>query len=460
MANRPDLDDDDDFSEIYKEYTGPPGSSAINAQERAKAIKRSQASSDEEEERDPNAVPTDFTSREAKVWEAKSKATERIWKKKKEEEMICKICGESGHFTQGCPSTLGANRKSQDFFERVPAKEKHVKALFTDKVIDRIEKDIGCKIKMEEKFIIVSGKDRLILAKGVDAVHKVIKEGNNNGSSGSHMVKSRSPECSPRFGRSDSQRSHSSPGNASHFPQRLGRQDRNVENHVREDLQKLSRNSSQAYGNDGARGRSSRSKSPARPPYNAHLYNSYDAHRQSLGAYRSVGWGAGKRGSDVHGEQKLENSSFPETLEELELEYMKEATDLGRIRDQQQDEENYKHREAIKDLREDYMKKVAILRSTHAKQWDEFLQIDAQRWQEQAHRQMSASGFGGYKHSTYTNFDNSAVNPHFAGGNFPVETRGRYPSPTENNLLPRPRDTYGEFHFQRPEDYGRAYHRY
>nr|GMC64452.1 nucleic acid binding protein [Ipomoea batatas] len=43
---------------------------------------------------------TDFTSREAKVWEAKSKATERNWKKRKEEELICKICGESGHFTQ------------------------------------------------------------------------------------------------------------------------------------------------------------------------------------------------------------------------------------------------------------------------------------------------------------------------------------------------------------------------
>ena len=100
MANRPDLDDDDDFSEIYKAYTGPLGSSAANVQEKKVNNKRSQPSSDEEEERDPNAVPTDFTSREAKVWEAKSKATERNWKKRKEEEMICKICGDAGHFTQ------------------------------------------------------------------------------------------------------------------------------------------------------------------------------------------------------------------------------------------------------------------------------------------------------------------------------------------------------------------------
>lgn len=101
MGSRQDSDIDDELLELYKEYTGPPGSTTRNSQERAKSNKRSNAGSDEEEEaRDPNAVPTDFTSREAKVWEAKSKATERNWKKRKEEEMICKLCGESGHFTQ------------------------------------------------------------------------------------------------------------------------------------------------------------------------------------------------------------------------------------------------------------------------------------------------------------------------------------------------------------------------
>lgn len=109
MEREPSPDTDDDFDDIYKEYTGPPGSNtaaAATAQEKPKVPKRSHTSSDEEDEtRDPNAVPTDFTSREAKVWEAKSKATERNWKKRKEEEMICKICGESGHFTQVCTST-------------------------------------------------------------------------------------------------------------------------------------------------------------------------------------------------------------------------------------------------------------------------------------------------------------------------------------------------------------------
>ncbi|KAG2693277.1 hypothetical protein I3843_08G084900 [Carya illinoinensis] len=257
MATRSDQDIDDDFSELYKEYTGPQGltrSTTTNSQDREKTNKRSLAGSDEEEEppRDPNAVPTDFTSREAKVWEAKSKATERIWKKRKEEELICKICGESGHFTQGCPSTLGANRKSQDFFERVPAREKHVKALFTEKLVEKIENDIGCKIKMEEKFIIVSGKDRLILAKGVDAVHKTIKEeSDQRASSSSHMERSRSPEQSPahaRLRRSDSQKSHSGPQNATPLLQRFGRQERVLEDHSHNDPRKLARASPQARG--------------------------------------------------------------------------------------------------------------------------------------------------------------------------------------------------------------------
>ncbi|KAF8053726.1 hypothetical protein N665_1379s0009 [Sinapis alba] len=109
-TTRSDPEIDDEFSEIYKEYTGPV--TTTNVQEKPKLPPEDVCDEEEQQQQlpDPNSVPTDFTSREAKVWEAKSKATERNWKKRKEEEMICKICGEAGHFTQGCPSTLGANR--------------------------------------------------------------------------------------------------------------------------------------------------------------------------------------------------------------------------------------------------------------------------------------------------------------------------------------------------------------
>ncbi|PWA84102.1 AMP-dependent synthetase and ligase family protein [Artemisia annua] len=153
MANREDLDIDDDFSDLYKEYTGPPRTVTTVVSDATNTNKRYHASSDDDQEaRDPNAVSTDFTSQEAKVWEANSKATERIWKKRKEEELICKICGEIGSLYSGirfsvlnvplwfilevvgrfntgsgCPSTLGANRKSQDFIERVPARDPQVR---------------------------------------------------------------------------------------------------------------------------------------------------------------------------------------------------------------------------------------------------------------------------------------------------------------------------------------------
>ncbi|XP_021644832.2 uncharacterized protein LOC110638545 [Hevea brasiliensis] len=465
MATRTDIvDDDDDFTEIYKEYTGPPGSTTNNAQDRSKANKRSHAGSDEEEEpRDPNAVPTDFTSREAKVWEAKSKATERNWKKRKEEEMICKICGESGHFTQGCPSTLGANRKSQDFFERVPAREKHVRALFTEKVIRRIEKVIDCKIKMEEKFIIVSGKDRLILAKGVDAVHKVVKgEGDQKGSSSSHRSRSRSPDRSPvgsRLQRSESQRSYTvHPRNTSQYQQRFGRQDKIVEDRIREDMQKFSRGSPQAYGNDGGRSRSSHSKSPAHPPYAGNSYGSYGGHNQSVSGYRSDEGNTERQGPDLQSGRQFEYSTFPQTLEELELEYKREVMQLGRIRDKEEDEENSKHRETINEMRENCMKKLAVLRGTHTRQWEEFLQVEAQRRQQQSCQQMPTSGFSGYKQHVFCDYDGS-TNPHYPGAGLPMDSRVRYPNHVEN-YSSRPHDGYGEFQRQRREDFGKAYNRY
>ena len=124
-----------------------------------------------------------------------------------------------------------------------------MRALFTDRVVQKIEKDIGCKIKMDEKFIIVSGKDRLILVKGVDAVHKMIKEeGDQKGFSSSRMSRSRSPERSPvgsRSQRSDIRRSHSGPTNASQFQPRFSRQEKAVENRIRDDLQKYPRGSVQ-----------------------------------------------------------------------------------------------------------------------------------------------------------------------------------------------------------------------
>lgn len=158
--------------------------------------------------------------------------------------------------------------------------------------------------------------------------------------------------------------------------------------------------------------------------------------------------------------RKVDYSAFPQTLEVLELEYEREAMDLGRIRDKEEDEENCKHREAVRETRENYMKRLAILRGIHAKQWEEFLQLDAQRRQLRARQQMSTSAYGGYKQPGYSEYDSSGGNSHYAGANLPLESRGRYQNSVDNYPSSRSHDSYSDFQHQRHEDFGKAYNRY
>lgn len=483
MARNPSPEIDDElFNEVYgKEYTGPPKPTASSAAVHPtnKRPCADDQSAEEDEPPDPNAVPTDFTSREARVWEAKAKATERNWKKRKEEEMICKICGEAGHFTQGCPSTLGTSRKSADFFERVAARDKHVRDLFSEKVITQVEKDVGCKLKMEEKFLIVSGKDRLVLAKGVDAVHKIIQDGDkgkNKGSTSSQRSRSRSPDRNPigsrtrspdrnpkgsrlrspdrnpigsRYRRSDSQRSHSSPRNTPHFHGRVSSQERGFEDRVREDLQKLSRNTSHAYANDGARGQSAHSRSPPRPTLGGDAYNSFGHNRNTV-MHKTDNWNVEWSAVDFRSEQKLEFPTFPQTLEELEMEFKRETMEVGKFRDKEEDEENHKHREYMRDMSENYMKKLANLRSLHLKQWEEFLQLDTQRRQQA--RQNA------YNQPAYPEY-NQSRDAHYGGNNLPMDSRNRHSYPGQDYPASRPHDVYGDFEHQKHDDFGRSYGR-
>lgn len=64
-----------------------------------------------------------------------------------------------------------------------------------------------------------------------------------------------------------------------------------------------------------------------------------------MGGYKNEGWDPERRGSDTQPGRQFEYPVTPQTLEELELEYKREAMDLERIRDKEEDEENYKHRE-------------------------------------------------------------------------------------------------------------------
>ncbi|TYH28739.1 hypothetical protein ES288_A02G167900v1 [Gossypium darwinii] len=62
-------------------------------------------------------------------------------------------------------------------------------------------------------------------------------------------------------------------------------------------------------------------------------------------AYRTEGWDTERRGSNLQSGNQFEYHAFLQTLDELELEFKREAMELGRIRDKEEDEENYKHQE-------------------------------------------------------------------------------------------------------------------
>lgn len=102
------------------------------------------------------------------------------------------------------------------------------------------------------------------------------------------------------------------------------------------------------------------------------------------------------------------------------------------------------------------MSKVALVSASHAKQWEEFLQVDSQRRQQQALQRMSP-GYRGYKQQNFAEYDGPTGNPPYAGTNLPLESRNRFPD-TMETYPTRPHDNFGEF--QRRGDFAKAYNRY
>ena len=56
-----------------------------------------------------------------------------------------------------------------------------------------------------------------------------------------------------------------------------------------------------------------------------------------------MGGGSGSR--DIQMSHQFERPAFPQSLEELEMEYTRDVMELAKKRDKEEDEENNKHRE-------------------------------------------------------------------------------------------------------------------
>lgn len=106
------------------------------------------------------------------------------------------------------------------------------------------------------------------------------------------------------------------------------------------------------------------------------------------------------------------------------------------------------------------MKKLSMVRETQASEWEKFLQLDANRRQQQkARQQFPGSGFGGYKQQGFSDYE-SPTNLHYGGSNIHMDSRNASMNPIENYPSSRPHSGYGEFQRQRRDGYGKNYSRY
>ncbi|KAJ7513968.1 hypothetical protein O6H91_23G021200 [Diphasiastrum complanatum] len=443
MASPKDDDRDEEwFKEVYgKEYTGPtnPREDGKDPKKRAPSNPVTTAGESDEEEHipDPNAVPTDFTSREAKVWEAKAKAIERNWKRRKEEELTCRICGETGHFPQGCPSTLGVNRKSREVVETIPVREKRLKPRIIGtggSVIQSLEKDTGCRLRLEDSHsggsvaftVRVTGPDRLTVNKAVDFLNNFLnqleddpKPQSMRGSQSSYVAPAMNPIIAAQMQHIERLQQNSNvlsvPGQSdlAHANDSRAGKERFVshsENHRMWDggsPRTLNGSSGSFSVYSLTQGRDSSAvgnlssfngKGPGITLEERGLYNhDQGLDRRILHGQLDYLYGQEKK-QEV--EVRFDELHLPQTLEELERMFMFETRQLTQDQNAEEDKERARHHERMREIHEYYQQKLSSLRAKQLQQRDDFLQNEHLRKQqfqqsEYSHHVPSIHSYGG-----------------------------------------------------------------
>lgn len=88
---------------------------------------------------------------------------------------------------QGCPTTLGGNRKPGEVVERIPFRDKRLKPRIIGTggaIVQGIEKDTGCRLKLEDNltvgngafFVKITGPDRMTVNKGMTAINRLVEQ--------------------------------------------------------------------------------------------------------------------------------------------------------------------------------------------------------------------------------------------------------------------------------------------
>jgi len=101
----------------------------------------------------------------------------------------------------------------------------------------------------------------------------------------------------------------------------------------------------EAYANFGAKGHPAQSKSPRHSSYLDVSPRTHGENNQFTASHMANNWSIERPGADVQTSIKFDMPPHQQTLEDLEMEFKREATELARARDLEEDEENYRHRE-------------------------------------------------------------------------------------------------------------------
>lgn len=88
---------------------------------------------------------------------------------------------------QGCPTTLGGNRKAGEVVERIPLRDKRLKPRLIGtggSIVQGIEKETGCRLKLEDNlsvgngafYVKITGPDRMTVNKAMACVNKLVDQ--------------------------------------------------------------------------------------------------------------------------------------------------------------------------------------------------------------------------------------------------------------------------------------------
>lgn len=107
MARSDEEDPDDEFfKRVYGEGYKPQSKEEKEEEERERERERELRKRGRERERDrvgdetDGAMPRDFRSKYSRAWDARARAVERHYSRRREEDLTCRNCGEKGHPTQ------------------------------------------------------------------------------------------------------------------------------------------------------------------------------------------------------------------------------------------------------------------------------------------------------------------------------------------------------------------------